>query len=81
MALLSGEVETRPPWLCWCPPQPYRMALLSGEVETRATSPAEPCWAMRSGWLRYPGKLKRLVEGGYSDAPPKVPDGFAIRGS
>ena len=57
------------------------MALLSGEVETRGH------WIRRyrtlrgSGWLCYPGKLKRDGAKPVADLQEWVPDGFAIRGS
>ena len=39
---------------------PFRMALLSGEVETPRTAAPPSGSRCRSGWLCYPGKLKRL---------------------
>ncbi len=61
MALLSGEVETkRKPTSAPCRCRWFRMALLSGEVETTCTACAGLVAAVGSGWLCYPGKLKRL---------------------
>ena len=59
MALLSGEVETPPHLLSDALSVAFRMALLSGEVETRGTAGPGPISSSSSGWLCYPGKLKR----------------------
>ena len=72
MALLSGEVESSPgPLRQGLRPATFRMALLSGEVETRGQGRGNRNRHPRSGWLCYPGKLKRVRVGGLCELLPQ----------